>query len=86
MEIQTGDTDVDGHGTHATGLLLKVAPHAEVFMARVFESRHEKQGVGTTEDIGRRVSHVSLQLTCLNAPFWSLTPRRPSDTPSTSGK
>jgi subtilisin family serine protease len=28
-------SDVDGHGTHAAGLILKVAPYAEICIARI---------------------------------------------------
>jgi hypothetical protein len=35
--------DDDGHGTHSAGLILKVAPEAELYVARVFE----KQGTGS---------------------------------------
>jgi hypothetical protein len=31
----TNGTDTCGHGTHAAGLLLKVSPHAEIFVARI---------------------------------------------------
>ncbi|KAL6403076.1 hypothetical protein AUP68_12408 [Ilyonectria robusta] len=32
--------DADGHGTHCTSLLLKFAPNAEVYVARVFKKSH----------------------------------------------
>ena len=57
---ETGNIDVDGHGTHSTGLLLEVAPNAEIFVARVFESRGEKQGKQATEATQVRVSQVSV--------------------------
>jgi len=31
--------DSDGHGTHSAGLILKVAPEAELYVARVFEKQ-----------------------------------------------
>jgi hypothetical protein len=31
----TDGTDTLGHGTHAAGLLLKVSPHSEIFVARI---------------------------------------------------
>lgn len=31
-------TDICGHGTHAAGLLLKVSPHAEIFVARITQN------------------------------------------------
>lgn len=35
--------DADGHGTHATSVLLDVDPFSEVYVAKVFEGRHQKQ-------------------------------------------
>ena len=68
-DLNSGDIDTDGHGTHATGLLLTTAPYADVFVARVFESRHEKQGAGISQIIGQRIAHVShvvvQNVTCL---------------------
>lgn len=32
------DEDVCGHGTHATALLMKVAPNAKLYVARVAEN------------------------------------------------
>jgi subtilisin family serine protease len=29
--------DLDGHGTHCTSILAKLAPNAEIFVARVFQ-------------------------------------------------
>lgn len=55
----SGDDDTDGHGTHATGLLLKLAPFADVYVARVFDNHREKQGAGTSQIVGERISHVS---------------------------
>ena len=31
----TNGTDILGHGTHAAGLLLKVSPHSDIFVARI---------------------------------------------------
>ena len=53
----TGNIDVDGHGTHSTGLLLEVAPNAEIFVARVFED--PKKAHQSMEATQRRVSRVS---------------------------
>lgn len=35
VEHSTSPTDCHGHGTHLVTLLLQVAPHAEIFIARV---------------------------------------------------
>jgi hypothetical protein len=34
----TKETDTCGHGTHAAGLLLKVSPHAKIFVARITQN------------------------------------------------
>lgn len=39
-----GDQDSCGHGTHAAGLLLEVAPNAELYVGRVFVTGKEKYG------------------------------------------
>ena len=56
---ETRNFDVSGHGTHSTGLLLEVAPNAEVFVARVFENPDKREGQQTIETTQRRVSQVS---------------------------
>jgi hypothetical protein len=33
--------DSDGHGTHSAGLLMKVAPEAEIYVARVFKKKYD---------------------------------------------
>lgn len=43
--------DVDGHGTHTAHLVLKVAPNAKLFIARVYEH-------GTEEEIGKNVEAI----------------------------
>lgn len=45
------DQDVDGHGTHTAHLVLKVAPNAKLFIARVYEH-------GTEEEIGKTVEAI----------------------------
>jgi subtilisin family serine protease len=32
---QAGPEDLDGHGTHCTGILLKVAKNAQIYVARI---------------------------------------------------
>jgi hypothetical protein len=53
-----GNADTDGHGTHATGLLLDLAPYAAIHVARVFEGRKEKQGKEMAAATQRRVAQV----------------------------
>ena len=43
--------DVDGHGTHTAHLVLKVAPNAKLFIARVYEH-------GTEEEIGNNAEAI----------------------------
>jgi hypothetical protein len=51
--------DMDGHGTHATSVFLEVDPFSEVFVAKVFESRDEKQGASMQTELQHRVANVS---------------------------
>lgn len=39
--------DEDGHGTHAAGLVLSVAPRSEIFVARVFTKRDDSSNPNT---------------------------------------
>jgi hypothetical protein len=43
--------DEIGHGTHALGLLLKVAPCAEIYVARI--ARGETLGPNTYDDVAK---------------------------------
>ena len=36
IENSASIKDLDGHGTHCTSILAKLAPNAEIFVARVF--------------------------------------------------
>jgi hypothetical protein len=36
--------DLDGHGTHSTALLMKVAPNADIYIERVFERGDHRKG------------------------------------------
>jgi hypothetical protein len=38
---ERGDKDLTGHGTHAAALLLKVAPNADLYVARVFKGQKD---------------------------------------------
>ncbi|KAJ4004060.1 hypothetical protein NW766_011916 [Fusarium irregulare] len=48
--------DEIGHGTHALGLLLKVAPCAEIYVARV--ARQETLDSDTYDDIAKAINHA----------------------------
>lgn len=50
--------DFDGHGTHAAALLLKTAPNANIYIARVFRDRKETKGNITAGEIHRRVANA----------------------------
>ena len=66
VEVNCGDDgvlcpageDVDGHGTHATSLFLEVDPLSEFFVAKVFESRDEKQSETTQDELHLRIAKV----------------------------
>ncbi|RFN43276.1 intracellular serine protease [Fusarium flagelliforme] len=47
--------DEIGHGTHALGLLLKVAPCAEIYVARI--ARREALGPNTYDDIAKAINY-----------------------------
>jgi hypothetical protein len=40
VKNESSMSDLDGHGTHCTSLLLKFAPNAEIHIGRVFERSH----------------------------------------------
>lgn len=48
------ENDSDGHGTHAAALLLKIAPHADIYIARVFRDRRETKS--TAAEIHQRIA------------------------------
>ncbi|KAF4629433.1 hypothetical protein G7Y89_g8714 [Cudoniella acicularis] len=48
--------DLDGHGTHAAALILRVAPKADIYVARVFGSRN--LGSTPAADIHDRIVRV----------------------------
>ena len=51
--------DTDGHGTHATSVFLEVDPYSEVYVAKVFDSRDEKQGIAMQTKVQTRIANVS---------------------------
>ena len=56
-EMNRKDHDLDGHGTHAAALLLKLAEHAELYVAQVFKDRDESKNDTATE-IHQRVANA----------------------------
>jgi subtilisin family serine protease len=50
--------DLDGHGTHSAALLMKVAPEAEVYVARVFKSGTSDKDSPPTKEINDGIAKV----------------------------
>jgi hypothetical protein len=57
-----GDEDVNGHGTHAAALLLRVAPGADVYVARVVD---DDATVNDPMNIAKVCSNTALCHICL---------------------
>ncbi|KAK4101058.1 subtilisin-like protein [Parathielavia hyrcaniae] len=55
---RSGNRDVDGHGTHCASLLLKVAPHAALYVARVFQDRAQMGGENEAKHIAEAIIHA----------------------------
>ncbi len=55
-----GDHDDDGHGTHSAALLLKLAPKAKIFVARVVEGRSGTVDAATVAQV-RGLPYVFFQ-------------------------
>jgi hypothetical protein len=51
--------DQDGHGTHGATLILRVAPQAELFVARVFKARQDSTFGVEASNIHERIARVS---------------------------
>lgn len=51
--------DADGHGTHVTSVLMDVDPFSDVYVAKVFESKHQKQGELPMKDLAVGIARVS---------------------------
>lgn len=56
---KNGDEDAHGHGTHAASLLLRLAPNAKVYVARVIDDDGE---IGDPDAVAK-VCTYSLDLT-----------------------
>lgn len=52
--------DMDGHGTHAASVFLEIDPFSEVYVAKVFEKRGQKQGKALQEALQVGVARVSV--------------------------
>lgn len=50
--------DMDGHGTHAAGLILDVCEDAELYVGKVFDNRNEDQNASTADVVGDRIAQV----------------------------
>lgn len=50
--------DMDGHGTHAAGLILDVCEDAELYIGRIFVHRSEEQDASTADAVGERIAKV----------------------------
>lgn len=90
-ESQSGLTDLDGHGTQVAGLVLRLAPRAELYIARICEGN---EGRGTSrgameESEGHRIRHpqpeivakainwaVEQEVDLINMSFGFLYPQR----------
>lgn len=57
-ETAPGYKDDDGHGTHAAALILQVAPTAELYVARVFQSKQESASDIDNAKIHERIVRV----------------------------
>ena len=58
-KIPAKSGDEDGHGSHVTSLVLRVARNCHVYAAQVFRSKQEFQDKTTSEEADLRISQVS---------------------------
>ncbi|PMD49669.1 subtilisin-like protein, partial [Hyaloscypha bicolor E] len=47
--------DLDGHGTHSTALLMKVAPNATIYIERVFKHGDHRKGMIPKQEINQNI-------------------------------
>jgi hypothetical protein len=57
-ELDRGDRDLDGHGTHCASMLLKVANNAAIYVARVFQGRAERGGYVENQETLKGIADV----------------------------
>ncbi|KUJ09274.1 uncharacterized protein LY89DRAFT_676086 [Mollisia scopiformis] len=53
---ETAYIDQDGHGTHCAGLILKVAPTMDLYVARVFEKEDDRETITPSDLLNRRIA------------------------------
>jgi hypothetical protein len=58
-DCDDGDYDEDGHGTHAGALILKVAPNAILYVARVFRSKNDGKNSSEQDIINGRIAKAN---------------------------
>jgi hypothetical protein len=51
--------DLEGHGTHSAGLLLRVSPDAEIYVARVFVGKGDSGGGIPSDTVNSGVAKVN---------------------------
>lgn len=54
-------TDVDGHGTRVSQILLKVAPAVDIHVARVFERRQDLKSPKAATRVHQQIANVSVR-------------------------
>lgn len=58
VNLESWQKDLDGHGTHVACLLLRVAPVADVHIARVFKTRKDLEDPGMAATVHERIASV----------------------------
>ena len=61
-KLEQNPEDACGHGTHMAGIILQLAPHAELFIARVFENNTLSLDANVTSSVGKVVNKISRSL------------------------
>lgn len=56
--LVSGFKDLDGHGTHCAALIMRIAPTAELYVARVFPTKEDSTPDATAAHIHERVARV----------------------------
>ncbi|KAF4633529.1 hypothetical protein G7Y89_g4593 [Cudoniella acicularis] len=52
----TAKVDLDGHGTHCAGLILKVAPKADLYVARVIEKEGNRKNATPSASVNKNIA------------------------------
>lgn len=69
------EVDTDGHGTHATGLILQVAPNADVYVARVTKGNSGRERFDAkiiAEVVHKPLIVLLIKLTYTQAICWAV--------------